>query len=212
MNPYAMMSCAEVREILGRRAPGEQELLEAIEDVPADSIYYHTHSYYLRGKYAHDRYPNDFATWAAEHVRDRVLGERLAVVDPFALSDLEALRAQLAGLIESHLDELGFSPRALFGEPFEFVVAHVVPVPTGLDVRTRAGLRDALRAATHDTLYWHFFEDAFRRGRRTGSLVRWVADELRDEPLASALGALNPYRMHLESFRASLLRAFGEEA
>lgn len=206
--PYALMTCAEVREILNRRAAGEQDLLEQIEEVDVRSIYYHTHSYYLRGKYEHDRYPNDFATWVAENVRDRVLSERLAVIDPSAAADLEALRGDLAALIEDHLEELGFSPRALFGEPFEFLRGHVVPIPSGVEVRARAELREALRTAAPETLYWHFFEDAFGRGRRCGSLVMWVAEDLRDPGLAEELSRVNPYRLHLEHLRAALLQAF----
>jgi hypothetical protein len=200
------MTCAEIREILNRRARGEQELLEQIEEVDPGSIYYHVHSYYLRGKYRHDRYPNDFATWVSEHVRDRVLGERLAVIDPFGLGGVEALRHRLVTLIEDHVEELGFAPRALFGDPFEFVRAHLVVLPTGVEVRRRDELRAALAAAAPETLYFHFFEDAFHRGRRTGSLVTWVAEDLRDAPLAEALSRFNPYRLHLEHLRRDLLR------
>ncbi|MBI4000542.1 MAG: hypothetical protein HY348_02020 [Nitrospira defluvii] len=42
----------ELREVLAREAMDEQRLLELIEEVPGDSIYYHTHSYYLRHPYA----------------------------------------------------------------------------------------------------------------------------------------------------------------
>ncbi|HXG60683.1 MAG TPA: DUF5752 family protein [Planctomycetota bacterium] len=204
--PYVLMTCAEVREILNRRARGEQELLDHLEEVDAASIYYHTHSYYLRGKYRHDRYPNDFATWVAEQVRDRVLSERLAVLDPFTLPDVEALRRQLVTQIEDHIEELGFAPRALFGDPFDFIRGHVVAVPAGMEIRTREDLREGLRRAPPEALYYHFFEDAFRQGRRHGTLVAWVAEELGDAPLAAALARVNPYRLHLEHLRRDLLR------
>jgi hypothetical protein len=37
--------------MLGRSARDERQLLEAIEEVPLDSIYYHTHSFMLRQRY-----------------------------------------------------------------------------------------------------------------------------------------------------------------
>jgi len=40
------MDCIEIKELLGKKADDEQELLELIEEVPLDSIYYHTHSYF----------------------------------------------------------------------------------------------------------------------------------------------------------------------
>ncbi len=208
--PYSLLTIAEIREILHRRAVGEQELLENIEEVDGASIYYHTHSYYLRGKYRHDRYPNDFATWVAEHVRDRVLSERLAMVDPSAFLDVEALRRGLIAVLEEHLDSLRFSPRALFGDPFEFVRAHIVVLPTGIAVGSRADLRAALASALPETLFYHFFEDVFGRGRRSGSLVAWVAEDLGDAPLAAALARINPYCLHLEQLRDRILRAFDE--
>jgi uncharacterized protein DUF5752 len=52
----------ELREVLGKRAMDEHRLLELIEEVPADSIYYHTHSYFLRHAYTQQLYSNEFAT------------------------------------------------------------------------------------------------------------------------------------------------------
>ena len=42
--PFHFFGCWELREMLGRRAYDERELLEHLEDVPLDSIYFHTHS------------------------------------------------------------------------------------------------------------------------------------------------------------------------
>ncbi len=207
MKPYEMTTFADLREILNRRARGEQDLLEQVEEVDAASLYYHTHSYYIRGKYAHDRYPNDFATWIAEDVRDAVLSERLAVIDLFQLGTAERVREELIAILEGHLDDLKFSPRALFGEPFEFIRVNVVPLPAGRSVSSVADLRSALHDATADTLCWHFFHDAFGKERRTGSIVSWVAEELRRPKLAAALAAINPYRLSLETLRSALVAA-----
>src|SRR6266550_2511434 len=84
--PFRFVSCMELREVLGKRAMDEHRLLELIEEVPADSIYYHTHSYFLRHAYSQQLYSNDFATWVVLYAQDRVLGERLGVLDPFDFS------------------------------------------------------------------------------------------------------------------------------
>ena len=202
---YELKTCAELREILNRRASGEQELMDAIQEIDASSLYYHTHSYYLHEKYHHDRYPNDFATWTAHQVRDRILGERLSVVDLFNLKTVEALRQELTTIIESHLDVIGYSPRALLGDPFEFVRSHAIVLPTGISVRTREELRKALETVTADSLYFHFFQDAFGRGRHTGTLVEWVASDLHDDALAARLAGVNPYKLNLERLRTEVL-------
>jgi hypothetical protein len=110
-DPFFFTGCWELREMLGRNARDEQQLLEIIEEVPLDSIYYHTHSFFLRHKYIAGPYPNDFATWAAIQVRDRVLGERLAVLDPHDFDNLEALRNEIVTIIEGHLSRLQTVPR-----------------------------------------------------------------------------------------------------
>ncbi|MFQ5789561.1 MAG: DUF5752 family protein [Acidobacteriota bacterium] len=203
--PYVLYTCVALREILNRRAHGEQELLQGIDEVDEAAIYYHTHSYYLHGKYEYDRYPNDFANWVAESVRDQVLSERLAVLDPFELGNAELLREELVTVIDDHVNSLGFAPRLLSGEPFEFFRAHIISIPTGNSVRSREELRSAITTATPETLFYHFFEDAFRRGQRNGTLVKWVAEELGEEALALRLSGLNPYRLHLEHLRTEIL-------
>ena len=88
-SPFAFVGCIELREILGHRARDERELMEKLEQVPPGSVYYHTHSVFLRHPRMTHAYPNDFANWVATHIRDQVLAERLSVVDPFQFSNLE---------------------------------------------------------------------------------------------------------------------------
>ena len=205
VKPYSLYSCANIREIINRRAHGEQELLEGIEEVSEDSIYYHTHSYYLHEKYEYDLYPNDFATWVADDVRDRLLSERLSVLDPFQCENLEALREELLNTIDDHISRLGFAPRALTGDSFYFFRARIMSFPTGVTVKSGKELSRAIATANPQTIFFHFFEDVFRKGSRNSSLVQWAADELGNQELAGRLAAFNPYRLHMEQIRSELL-------
>src|SRR5512146_1734136 len=81
--PFRFVGCVELREMLGRKAADVQQLMAGIEEVPADSIYYHTHSYFLRYEHGPSLFPSDYATWVAVSVRDRVVIERLGLLDPF---------------------------------------------------------------------------------------------------------------------------------
>ena len=92
--PFCFIGSSELREILGQEADDEKRLVELLEEVPLGSIYYHTHTYFLRHSNVEQLYPNDFAQWVATEVRDHVLGERLAVIDPFELQGLESLRGR----------------------------------------------------------------------------------------------------------------------
>jgi hypothetical protein len=203
VRPFEFTACLELREMLGRSAWDERELLTGIEEVPQESIFYHTHSSFLRSRYLAAPYPNDFATWAAIQVRDRVLGERLAAVDPFDYSELETLRAELITIIDDHLGDLQSVPRIVYGEPFHFMRSTIIEVPSGVTARTLEEFRDGLRRVDLSAIYFHFFEP---RGRRDPAApAEWLEDELGEAQLAAQVRRLNPYISSLDGLRDRLL-------
>ncbi len=191
--------------MLGRIAWDERELLIGIEEVPADSIHYHSHSHFLRSRYLGAPYPNDFATWAAIQVRDRVLGERLAVVDPFDYGDLERLRAELITIIDDHLASLQTIPRVVYGEPFDFMRSSIIEVPTGIAAHTLREFRDALAHVDLSVVYYHFFEPVRSKDRRATDPAYWLEEELHLPALAAKVRQLNPYVSSLEGLRTKLV-------
>jgi hypothetical protein len=205
------MACWELREMLGKRANDVQELLDSLEEVPVDSIYFHTHSYFLRHPYIAGPYPNDFANWAAIQVRDRVLGERLAVVDPFEVGDLEALRTELISIIDDHLSTVGFVPRIFFGEPFYFMQSRILAVPTGVKARSLEEFTEVLERVDASSIYFHVFDAMARKGKGRSDLEIWVEESLGLAGLGRRLGAVNPYATSLEGLRNRLVQLCREE-
>src|SRR5260370_38769408 len=122
--PFIFTGCVEVRQALDHRATDERELLERLEEVPAGSVFYHTHGYFLRQRTITTVYGNDFASWVATQVRDQVLAERLAVVNPFEFAGLQQPREELASIIHDHLLRLSAMPRGECVQPFECEHAH----------------------------------------------------------------------------------------
>jgi hypothetical protein len=165
----------ELREVLGKRAMDEQRLLEIIEEAPPDSIYYHTNSYYLRHPYSQGLFPNDFATWVALHAQDRVLGEKLGVLDPFGFDDIEQLRGEILAIMGEHLSHIRIIPHSTTGEPFEFVRSHVIEADLGLEAWTLREFRDALAHVEVGAIYNHVCEARLRKGRLSGDFVTWLA-------------------------------------
>lgn len=206
--PFRFIGCMELREILGVRAHDEQRLLELVEEVPPDSVYYHTHSYFLRHAYLQGGYPNDFATWVARHVQDPVLGERLAAIDPFDYENLEALRADLAGIIAEHLSHVKTIPRVVTGEPFEFIRSHVIDVDLGMEVRTLKEFRDDLERVEIGAIYNHVCEARMRKGRSAGDFACWfMAKEGLDMPeLAERVMKVGRLGLGLEGVRERIVR------
>jgi len=153
--PFIFTGCVEVRQALDHRATDERELLERLEEVPAGSVFYHTHGYFLRQRTITTVYGNDFASWVATQVRDQVLAERLAVVNPFEFASLEQLREELASIIHDHLLRLSAVPRVEFGEPFYFQQSHIVEVSLGAGANTLAEFRAGLASVDASAIYFH---------------------------------------------------------
>jgi len=211
VRPFAFFGCIELWEILGRRARDERELMEGLEQVPLDSVYYHTHSVFLRQPQMTEAFPNDFANWVATQVRDQVLAERLGVVDPFQVPSLEELREELISIIDHHISTLHPVPRVVFGDPFFFVQSHVIEVPTGLEARTAPEFWHCLVQVDASSIYYHALDARVRRGVRGGDFAQWLGEELGLATLAEQINRINPYLGGLERIRAETLRLVGAQ-
>jgi len=209
-HPFLFTGCWELREMVGRSARDEQQLLEAIEEIPLDSISYHTHSFFLRHKYIAGPYPNDFATWAAIQVRDRVLGEKLGILDPYEFENLEALRTEIVNIIDEHLSQLQIIPRVIYGEPFHFMQSQIIEVPTGLEARTLTEFRKILSTVDASVVYYHNFEAILRLGRRKGDFALWIEEQLDLPDLAQKISRLDFYMTSLESIRHRIIELCDE--
>lgn len=209
-SPFVFIGCVELRQALDRYALDERELMDRLEEVPAGSIFYHTHGYFLRHRPLTTAYGNDFARWVAVEVRDLALAERLAVVDPFEFPDLEALREELVSIIHDHLRRLEAVPRAGAGRAFHFQQSHIVQVDLGLRVTTLAEFREALAAVDGSAIYFHMVEARARLGRPSGDFAEWVRTSLDLPALAERMERIDSFMTSLERVRARLLSLVDE--
>jgi hypothetical protein len=203
--PFRFIGCVELRQSLDQRATDERELLDRLEDVPAGSVFYHTHGYFLRHRPITTAYGNDFAAWAAVHVRDQVLAERLAVINPFEFTTLERLREELLSVIHDHLARLSTVPRVEFGEVFYFQQSHIVEVPLGPAAATLAEFRQGLAEVDASAIYYHMVEARARLGRRSGDFAEWLRTSLDMAALADRIERIDAYMTSLERVRARVL-------
>ncbi len=206
MPQFEFVACSELVQILGLRADDERELAEILAEVPPDCVHYHTHGHFLRHGFVGAPYPNDFATWAAIQVRDRVLGERLGVVSPLDFASVEELREEILSIIDDHLSHLSIVPRVIFGEPFDFIQSRIVEVPTGVTATSLVEFRAGLAAIQPSALYFHAMEAPRRLVRPETDFVVWLREGLGLDGLATAFSRVDPYAGSLERLRTELLR------
>jgi hypothetical protein len=210
MEPFIFIGCVELRESLDYRADDERELLERLEEIPAGSVFYHTHGYFLRHRPVTTAYGNDFAAWVAAQVRDQVLAERLAVVNPFECASLEDLREELVSIISDHVMHLSNVPRVEFGEPFFFQQSHIVEVELGTPAAGLAEFRKGLAEVDSSAIYYHMVEARARLGRRSGDFAEWLRGALHLVALAEKVERIDSFMTSLERVRARLLSLVDE--
>ena len=199
------MGCVEIKELLGKKANDVQKLLELIEEVPLDSIYYHTHSYFLRHFYITGPYTNDFANWAAIQVRDRVLGEKLASVSVSSVKSLENIRTELINIIDQHLTDIKTVPTASHGQPFYFMKSRIIEIPTGLVVNDLKEFVEGLNVVDATAIYNHIFEARLRDKLGRSDISIWLDNSLGLAELANKVEMVDSYMYSLEGLRERLI-------
>jgi hypothetical protein len=138
-------------------------------------------------------------------VRDQVLAERLAVVNPFEFDSLETLREELVTVVNDHLVRLSSVPRIEFGEPFYFQQSDVVQVPLGPGVTGLAEFRNALADVDTSAVYFHMIEARARLGRPADDFSEWIRASLQLSALADRIARIDAYMTSLERVRARVL-------
>jgi uncharacterized protein DUF5752 len=172
--PLRLMDCALTTLSLGRSAHNLRDLRDWVAEVPAPSISHHFHESLLRPGFDDPEYRNDFALWARRQLRDEVLAERLAGIDPLEHPDLESLRHHLLEVLEDRLAEISFIPAAPPGQEFHFLRSQKVILDTGLRAATPGELASLLPRLPPGSVYYHFIEGRRRPPLRVDDFSAWL--------------------------------------
>lgn len=209
--PFHFWGCSEIRESLGLRADSLQQLLERLETISADAIYYHSVRCLLRHQVVATPYPDDFASWIDAEVREPALAERIAFHSPFDFPDTEAFREHLIAVLDEHLRAQPWLGGRVPASPFRFLRGHLAAVPLGVTVANLEELRFALAQADESSIYYHTVEAVGRLGNPRGDFASWIEDELGKIVLARRVQEIDPFVASLSEVRTQLLRAVDAE-
>ncbi len=173
-DPFRFRDCAMTTLSLGRTAQNLRELRDAVAEIPVQSISHHFYESLLRPAFDDPEYRNDFALWARRHLHDNVLAERLGVIDPLELDDLESLRHYLLEVIEDRLAETPYAPGVLPGHEFYFLKSQEVVLDTGQEAATPAALASSIPHLSVGSIYYHFIEGRRRPPLRVDDFSDWL--------------------------------------
>ena len=79
------------------------ELVNVLKSAPDSVIYYHTHHFLEEHQFLTPEPANDFALWVDDSLDEHVLSEKLANIDTFAYSSLDALKSMIVSVIEQYM-------------------------------------------------------------------------------------------------------------
>jgi len=177
MRQFEVSDCTLLTRMSGLPAAVNlRELRDRIYGCSGNVLYHHFCETPMVPFFDNPDYRNDFAVWAKLHLGDRVLAERLGIIDPYIYTDIERLRAQLLDILDERLSEVPVVPAALPGSEFYFLEATTIAFDTGQRIEHPRELRNAIQSMTTSSIYFHFLEAKRRPPAGIDDFSAWLAD------------------------------------
>ncbi|MGO9689282.1 MAG: DUF5752 family protein [Syntrophobacteraceae bacterium] len=206
MKTFEVMDCALLMRMSGLApAMNLRELRDRIATCGENVLYHHFCETTLRPTFDDPDYRNDFAVWAKLYLRDRVLAERLGIIDPYAFGTIEELRAAVLDIIDNRLGEAAMIHWVRLGDGFIFKEAIPVIFNTGERIRDPRELAPAILRMTDGSIYYHFLEALHRPPVGKDDFSVWLleAGDVYGQ-LIRSLGAIDFYFYSLARLRKEL--------
>lgn len=207
--PLVIRDCTMTAVATGDEALTLRELRDRLRDLPAACLYYHFWARLLRPVYRDREFNNDFANWAAYQLRDPVLAERLALLDPADHPGTEALSQELYELVDERVGELDGAPGAVGDRAFHFLHAELVIFDTNQRVQGPDELAELCATLSPGSVFYHFVDARQRNADGADDFQRWLSgfgDRYRD--LCRRLGQVDVHFSTLEELRDGLHELF----
>jgi hypothetical protein len=206
---FAVQDCALSAIATGKRAQNLRELRDNLVTIQPDSIYYHFWGGLLRPRFDDPEYHNDFAIWSRYALRDAVLAERLGIIDPTELLDLEALRQQVVEVVEERLDELEWVPWSKPDRQFHFVRSQIVVFDTHRRIEQPEELAEAIPLMSLGSIFLHFIDARRRTPGRIDDFSAWLDGCFHGHgDLCQGLAKVDPFFSSLTELRKRLTEVF----
>lgn len=209
MKPFEVKDCALLVRMSGLSpAMNLRELRDRIAACGENVLYHHFCETTLRPTFDDPDYRNDFAVWSKLYLRDRVLAERLGILDPYSFGNMEELRTATLDIIDDRLGELTMIPWVRAGDEFLFKEATTLVFDTGERVRNPKELAPAIQRMTNGSIYYHFLEALRRTPVGKDDFSAWLLNAGKGyAPYLHSLGTIDIYFHSLTHLRAELVRA-----
>lgn len=208
MKPFEVKDCALLMRMSGLPpAMNLRELRDRIAICDENVLFHHFCETTLRPTFDDPDYRNDFAVWSKLYLGDRVLAERLGILDPYSFGGMEELRAAVLDIVDDRLGELAMVPWVRAGDEFLFKQATTVVFDTGVRIEDPKDLRRAILKMTNGSIYYHLLEALRRPPVGKDDFSAWFLDGGQEfEPYLRALASIDLQFHSLAHLREDLAR------
>ncbi|MGB7972220.1 MAG: DUF5752 family protein [Candidatus Deferrimicrobiaceae bacterium] len=212
MTPFAVKDCALLVRMSGLPpAINLRELRERVAACSENVLFHHFCESLLRPAFDHPDYRNDFAVWAKWYLSDRVLAERLGILDPYTVKSLEELRAITLDIFDERLSEVVAIPSAAPGDEFYFLEATTVTFDTGERVNSPKELGPAIRKMTNGSIFFHFLEARRRAPVGMDDFSAWLkGEEKKNAKCIRTLESIDFYFHSLSNLKEEIIAALAK--
>lgn len=209
MKPFEVKDCALLVRMSGLPpAINLRELRMRIAACSESVLIHHFCETLLRPTFDNPDYRNDFAVWAKLYLGDRVLAERLGLIDPYAMTSIEELRNVVLDILEDRLSEVSDVSSVSVGDEFFFLEATTVTFDTGERITHPRELAAAVRGMTNGSVYYHFLEARRRLAGGMDDFSAWLhEDPEKYRKLIEALKSIDFYFYSLPELRRQIVLA-----
>jgi hypothetical protein len=209
--PFAIKDCALITRMAGiGTAMNLREMQERVSICPVECLFHHFCETVIRPTFDDPEFRNDLAIWAARQLRDRVLAERLAIINPYKLNSFEDLRLQVMDILDERMSEVAYIPWAPRGREFYFMQAVTVVFDTGLTLLKPRDLLNALPHMSLGSIYYHFVEARRRTDEGLDDFSQWMKEFGEDTSLIrEVLGGIDFYYLTLSELKRTMIQTLG---
>lgn len=210
MNPFIVRDCTLLLKTSGiPPALNLRELRDRLSVCSTNVLYHHFSETSLRPSFDDPEYHNDFALWTRQQLGDRVLAERLGMVNPFSFLSLDDLRTDVLDLLDERLSEVPVVTSVLLGHEFYFMESTMLIFDTGETVARPEDLHQAVARMTNGSIFFHFLEARRRPPYGDDDFTAWLRDFGGAEwtPVLEALKSIDIFFSTLAELRVELARA-----
>lgn len=212
MNPFTIRDCTLLTRMSGLpSALNLRELRDRIAVCNPNVLYHHFYETTHLPFFDNPDYRNDFAIWVKLYLGDRVLSERLGIIDPYEFESVEDLRSMTLELLDERLSDMPTVMSVPQGSEFFFMEATTIVFDTGEVIDRPRQLPEAISRMSNGSVYYHFLEARRRQPLKVDDFTAWLLqEEDRWEPYIRRLAGIDFYFSNLKDLRKELVTVLSE--